>query len=243
METNQELGMATRTGLEPVHCHSVSGLHPEIVEIPGESGKDKGQADDAKGRPLVQKLVKGSPKLSLLEVMAQKEEFILDRMEDFVEVEGGCWEWTKYVNKEGYGVMTITTKQDGRRTFLAHRVSYAFYTGDDPGPLLVCHACDNRKCINPSHLNLGTHADNSEEAVVAGRTLCQAGDLNHSKKITSATVIQIVEAIKAGKGNTEIAAGLTVGHSLVSLIRNGKAWRSVLSQIGYEPSQYRRRSV
>jgi hypothetical protein len=73
-----------------------------------------------------------------------------------------CWIWkgAKY-NKQGYGMVGIKYIK-----YLAHRVSYAISVGPVPSDKIVCHKCNNTKCVNPSHLYLGTPKDNSDDQVL-----------------------------------------------------------------------------
>jgi hypothetical protein len=82
-----------------------------------------------------------------------------------VENEDACWEWTSRRDYKGYGRWLRGT--------LAHRASFEFENGPIPKGLEVCHRCDNPLCVRPSHLFLGTHADNIRDMIAKGRAAFQ----------------------------------------------------------------------
>jgi hypothetical protein len=84
-----------------------------------------------------------------------------------------CWEWNGGLHtKDGYG----ETKYVGNNIYekLAHRIAWILHHQKEiPKGLLICHTCNNKRCVNPSHLYAGTHGDNNVDTFNAGH--CGSG--------------------------------------------------------------------
>lgn len=80
--------------------------------------------------------------------------------------ETGCWLWLVGWKRDKYGKVN----KGGRAITEAHRMFYQHFNGEIPSGLYVCHKCDTPSCCNPSHLFLGTHADNMADMVRKGRS-------------------------------------------------------------------------
>lgn len=76
-----------------------------------------------------------------------------------------CWPWTGALTSAGYGNFGVCLGKNS----LATRLMFAFTRGEVPEDKFVCHSCDNRKCVNPSHLWLGTHTDNMQDMLKKNR--------------------------------------------------------------------------
>lgn len=98
-----------------------------------------------------------------------------------VDAQTGCWNWTKHRNQDGYGGIWYQGK-----TRRAPRVAYEAFVSSIPDGLLVLHKCDNRACINPDHLFLGTHKENAQDRNRKQRQV--QGEKHPNAKLTSETV-------------------------------------------------------
>lgn len=130
-----------------------------------------------------------------------------------------CWEWKSLANssKPRYGRMRI--KIDGIQFFSAHRIAYYLYYRVNPGELLVCHTCDNKRCVNPNHLFLGTSKDNAQDAVMKGLT--PQGERNGNCKLSDAQVLEIFQ-LGTDLSCAVVGKEFNVSASTIHLIRKGK---------------------
>jgi hypothetical protein len=99
----------------------------------------------------------------------------------------GCWLWTAGVKNNGYGGFRLNNQ-----TINAHRAAWLMVNGEIPKGLLVLHRCDNKLCVNPDHLYLGTHRDNMRDAVE--RLCMNQGKKNGNSTLTEAIVLKIRKA-------------------------------------------------
>ena len=132
-----------------------------------------------------------------------------------------CWNWIGAMCN-GYGKL----KRNGTQ-LLAHRVSWTAHFGMIPKGLFVCHHCDNRACVNPNHLFVGTHADNMRDAAKKGR-LPGCSDESRLKQmcqnnttLIKQDVLMIKEMFANGIKQREIAVEFGITRRSVSKIVTG----------------------
>lgn len=129
-----------------------------------------------------------------------------------------CWEWQASMG-DMYGKFWLNQKYEK-----AHRVAYILIHGDIPPGLVVRHKCDNPRCVNPNHLELGTQKDNAQDSVERNRRFKPQGELNTSAALTD----EAVRAIRADPRSTrKIAESYGVSRTSVSNIKQLKSWTHV----------------
>ena len=149
------------------------------------------------------------------------------RFERYVSPEpnSGCWLWTGAYINSGYGVFRTGTQRDrDRRNTLAHRMALELSGVDVPETAFVLHHCDNKACVNPGHLYVGTRLDNARDAVERGRTGGKPfpGASNPRAKLSESDAVAI---IKSGATVTALARQYGVSKTQISYIKQGKSWR------------------
>lgn len=129
----------------------------------------------------------------------------------------GCWPWTGATDESGYGVLAY----QGRHV-LAHRLSYELTEEPIPDGLYVCHSCDNRRCVRPDHLWLGTYADNMADALDKRRV--RRGADHGNARLRPAAVVLIRILAEKGVAGTIIARRFGVSPNTVYGITSGRNW-------------------
>lgn len=135
----------------------------------------------------------------------------------------GCWLWAGRVSTDGeYGYFSISASERVR----VHRFSYTLHRGDIAPGLMVCHRCDNRGCVNPDHLFLGTQLDNMGDCARKGRTAIGVRNGQARLDPVSVEVLRIVYA-NTSFTQRELARwwGISQGH--VSELIRGLRWSSI----------------
>jgi hypothetical protein len=131
-----------------------------------------------------------------------------------------CWEWQAFKDK-GYGRFWLNGRME-----LTHRVS-AQIVGMDIAGLFVCHTCDNRACVNPDHLFVGTPADNVRDRDSKGRHVALQGESHGNHILTEAEVLEIRELSATGVSVAELAEQFGVHKDTIYGIINRKSWRHI----------------
>lgn len=131
-----------------------------------------------------------------------------------------CWEWQRGRNQHGYGVITIAYKK-----WSAHRYAWTLTHGPIPDGAFICHHCDNRACVNPDHLYVGTHQSNMADMV--SRERHSMGVRSSRSKLTEEQVREIRRLRADGVRIVEVAAQFNVSITTVSQIVHGTRWKHI----------------
>lgn len=143
----------------------------------------------------------------------------------------GCWEWVAGKFDSGYGMFSaicgVNYRSDTQRkkTMSSHRVSWMIHNkASIPDGQLICHHCDNRACVNPEHLYLGTHLDNNRDTIRRNRGNRSVGSECSWSKVTEEDVLEILNHEYGRGANKALSKKFGISQSQVSHIRRGHRW-------------------
>jgi hypothetical protein len=108
-----------------------------------------------------------------------------------------------------------------RKSILAHRFSYENHTNKNPEGYEVCHHCDNRSCVNPNHLFLGTAQDNARDRDIKGR---------NSRILNDDQVVKIICLLQKNIHPKEIAKMYNVSYQCIEGIKYKKNWKRIVGE-------------
>jgi hypothetical protein len=132
----------------------------------------------------------------------------------------GCWLWTAYTNRGGYGV--VGEKTPRKRTVLAHRAVWETVKGPLSDGQCVLHRCDQRCCVNPEHLWVGTKDDNNKDRAAKGRS--SRGQHRNTSKLSPKQVLEIRFRASRGEQLKRLGKEYGVAWQTIQGIRDRKYW-------------------
>jgi hypothetical protein len=147
-----------------------------------------------------------------------------DRFFKFVVKKGpnDCWLWSGVKDTSGYGKFSLYAKRVG-----SHRFSYELATNQKiPSGMVVMHKCDNPKCVNPSHLSIGTHKENTQDMIAKGRkrVVAPKGEGN-GKSLLNEEQVRTIRTSKLS--HAAMARELGVSPNCVRGVRTGRTWTHI----------------
>ena len=154
---------------------------------------------------------------------------LLIRFWSKVSVQDGeaCWPWIASVDSHGYGAFRVA----GFRASAASRISYIIANGDILNGKLVCHKCDNPRCVRPDHLFLGTKRDNIFDWYSKGNApvgaVATRGTDHHNAKLDKEKVIEIRHRHSCGASKRSLARAFGVHKETINQVLNRETWAHV----------------
>lgn len=132
----------------------------------------------------------------------------------------GCWLWMGYASGSGYGRV-----MRGGRNAQAHRVAYELAHGPIPAGDVVMHSCDNRLCVNPAHLRVGTQVENMRDMHSKGRAPNRKGERNHNASLSDADAFEIRVLGALGWEQSDLARLFGVSQHVARFVLEGRTYR------------------
>lgn len=145
--------------------------------------------------------------------------------------EGNCWMWCGQAMTGGYGIYGKKSRRRG-----AHRMSWEYTYGEIPDGMYVCHKCDNKLCVNPDHLFLGTAEDNVRDYIKKGLRKGHRGERSPTSKLTEKDVVSIRTEYASGATLQQLSDKYGVHATTVASVVHGRSWRHIGTHTSGETS-------
>lgn len=140
-----------------------------------------------------------------------------------------CWNWMGSKSDNGYGrCRNAITKNE-----YAHRTALKISGVDVPDDLCVCHSCDNRSCVNPAHLFVGTHKENNMDMWKKGRAyfpprvVIKRGYKVSPRSVLNPDQVRMIKILLKKETIASVARIYGVGESTIRHIKQGTTWKHV----------------
>lgn len=143
-------------------------------------------------------------------------------LSSYAECESGCWRWTRGFRPNGYGEFAYRDGK-GDHSFSAHRAFAEMLGGLNVDGMTVLHSCDNKFCVNPAHLSVGTTQDNIDDKVGKERQT-RGSDVLFSK-LSADQVLHIRR--RCAENQRSLAAEFGVSQAAISSVLLRKVWKHV----------------
>lgn len=135
-------------------------------------------------------------------------------------MEADCVHYWGHVGNAGYGLDYEPTTQ---KTILAHRKAYIDFFGPIPEKHVIMHLCNNKKCVNPKHLKLGTQSENIQQAYRDGL------QINPNRSLTDE---QVKNILLAEGSQRQIAKAFGTSQTVVKNIKLGRTYKHISGKGG-----------
>lgn len=153
------------------------------------------------------------------------------RKVDRSEGEDMCWTWMGGLFVAGYGMFYPENKDYPIKKYSipipAHRYAFIAANGSIPDGRFVLHRCDNRRCVNPAHLFLGTHDENMADMAQKGRSHRPESRVRFAEKMCAASVKTLRERHQNGVSQRQLAKAFNISRSYVFDIVHRRKWAQV----------------
>lgn len=157
--------------------------------------------------------------MKILPISVSKKDLERFEAKYMPEPTSGCWIWIGAMDRFGYGRFLINNENR-----FAHRTSYSLFKNEIPYGVLICHTCDNRWCVNPDHLYMGTHTENNLDSYRRKRR-CHKGEHSPKAILTEKQVLEI--RASNVRPHRVLADMYGVGFKTIRSIRYRESWKHI----------------